>query len=760
MPRHVQDTDKDLPGGVVGLSLDGRLPVGVVPAMPSVADATDATSVITQFNQLLDRMRTAGMLEGSAPTPPAAPRYSALAEATELGTATEYGSGWVDGGIPYTVPTGAIWWNPTSGNDANNGTTKALAKKTLSASITAANDTRASTPVWWQADPVARSHVVLAEGSHRDVAHHITGSSNNNVTIMGEPGAVCWLDGSILLTSWTSDSGKWYSSGFTFEPTTTGPSGTTGLSAHPVQVWRNNVRLTMVATVGEVATGTFFHDRTNYRIYIGDDPAAATVEVTAYQRALRSTALHTWMVGFGIRRYAAAFAFAPGATYSTPGTGLGGSPTGITSGQGMSSVLHERSRWLFEHMHFTDCTGVAVSVGASGFDTSSGRVYHTGAYNNGHNGFNIGWADDTIVHRSVFDDNNWKGFPSGQQAAGMKIVRSRRMTITDNTFNDNNGCTGLWADVGCYDFLWTGNEAIDNGNHGFYFELSQLLRMYNNVAIGNGSRSFKCVAKDVDVRNNSFVGSANSAIWLARDQRRDPETARTDGASVTFDIDSRHITTANSPPDSPRVVASTHGRWDFNDGDGTYGTPAAGGTEGYYRFRNNLVSVAETSAEMAATIYLFDLTHRTERYPGLIATPASNGPNWPTWHPQHLLDRDKLTLNHNLYHRYEVGGNARPTNHYRFQQRTAPSTTATGPWGSDLKYPTIAALAAASWTDPAPLDANSVHVQSDTAPYNAAGIVIEGGAVDHDNAALIPDEICDLIGIARGTRHYGAFSRV
>jgi hypothetical protein len=81
-----------------------------------------------------------------------------------------------------TVPANAVWWNPTSGNDANDGSTKAEAKKTFGAAEGLANTSR---------------RIILAGGAADSTTYHVvpkitptksgTGSGAR-MELFGEPG--------------------------------------------------------------------------------------------------------------------------------------------------------------------------------------------------------------------------------------------------------------------------------------------------------------------------------------------------------------------------------------------------------------------------------------------------------------------------------------------------------------------------------------------------------------------------------------------
>jgi PKD repeat protein len=74
------------------------------------------------------------------------------------------------------------------------------------------------------------------------------------------------LSGADLIASFTVEGSYWYFA----------------MSQNPLQVFRDDARLTKVATKGAVATGKWWWDSANSRVYIGDNPSGHTVEASSF----------------------------------------------------------------------------------------------------------------------------------------------------------------------------------------------------------------------------------------------------------------------------------------------------------------------------------------------------------------------------------------------------------------------------------------------------------------------------------------------
>ncbi|MEM6332198.1 MAG: right-handed parallel beta-helix repeat-containing protein [Planctomycetota bacterium] len=81
---------------------------------------------------------------------------------------------------------------------------------------------------------------------------------------------------------------------------------------------------------------------------------------------------------------------------------------------------------------------------------------------------------DSLIERSDFSFNNWRGFAagwSGWHYAGVKNGSTNRTTFRDCTFVGNQAI-GLWFDVHCSEILYERCFAYANYGAGIFFELS------------------------------------------------------------------------------------------------------------------------------------------------------------------------------------------------------------------------------------------------------------------------------------------------
>jgi len=102
-----------------------------------------------------------------------------------------------------------------------------------------------------------------------------SGSSGNPITFGSYgSGALPVFDGANVFSSWATESSIYYASA----------------SANPYQVFRDNVRLTLAASKGALATGDWWWDPTNLRIYVFDNPSGHTMEASVRNNGININA--------------------------------------------------------------------------------------------------------------------------------------------------------------------------------------------------------------------------------------------------------------------------------------------------------------------------------------------------------------------------------------------------------------------------------------------------------------------------------------
>ena len=104
--------------------------------------------------------------------------------------------------------------------------------------------------------------------------------------------------------------------------------------------------------------------------------------------------------------------------------------------------------------------------------------------NNGQLGMG-GSGKNFLIEECVFQDNNVKGFSSGWEAGGFKIVRSWGAKIERCKVMGNHG-PGIWFDIDNYGGEVRQCYCADNDNSGIFIEISGDFLITDNLCVGNG----------------------------------------------------------------------------------------------------------------------------------------------------------------------------------------------------------------------------------------------------------------------------------
>lgn len=125
-----------------------------------------------------------------------------------------------------------------------------------------------------------------------------------------------------------------------------------------------------------------------------------------------------------------------------------------------------------------------------------------------------GSGKNALIEECSFENNNIKGFPTGWEAGGFKIVQSWGVKVEGCRAVDNRG-PGMWFDIlnracevrRCY--------CADNDNSGIFVEISEDFLITDNLCVNNGnvmddwSGAGICIAESEDcyVAFNTCVGN-------------------------------------------------------------------------------------------------------------------------------------------------------------------------------------------------------------------------------------------------------------
>ncbi|WP_404321520.1 right-handed parallel beta-helix repeat-containing protein [Arthrobacter luteolus] len=455
------------------------------------------------------------------PAPPTVPEPPAVpAPPAEPGARNAAGSAPV-GSTAYAIPSRAVFAAPT-GSDSAAGTL-ASPLRTIGAAIARAPQGGA---------------VVLRGGTYHE---EVTIPVNKPLTVQAYPNEAVWLDGSRQVSNFVPTGKVYAAAGWTptFDSSPTYQWGKPGtehggsfvdpaypMASHPDQVWIDNAAQKQVGSLSEVTAGTFYVDYAAKKLYVGTNPAGKTVRASALAKAMSVRAENSVVRGIGIRRFA-------------------------TSVPHMGAVTVEKTGVVFENVSITDNSTTGIAVGA-------GKVTlrNVTSARNGMMGVSVVYADGLTVRGLDASGNNVERFKTAPVAGGMKVGRTRGVSVQESTFRNNAG-TGLWLDESVYNADLAGNAMTGNASHGVSAEISAKVRLVDNVIADNRNFGVKVNnTSEVEIWNNTFSGNGRQ-INIVQDKRR-ASNQSTPGHNPRQPFPDKTMTWINGPVTvRNNIIAST-----------------------------------------------------------------------------------------------------------------------------------------------------------------------------------------------------------
>jgi hypothetical protein len=203
---------------------------------------------------------------------------------------------------------------------------------------------------------------------------------------------------------------------------------------------------------------------------------------------------------------------------NVPGVGSALNGIGIRrfapSGPDMGAVVVYAKGVLVENVAITDNATTGLSLGAS--DIS---IRNVTTARNGMLGTHANYSDGLSVSGLLSSGNNTEGFNRAPVSGGLKVTRSRGVTVAGSAFLNNAG-NALWLDESVYDVTVTGTDIAGNTGNGLVFELSSKLVFADNVVAGNGlSGALISDSNQAELWNNTFTGNARN-VNIVQGERR------------------------------------------------------------------------------------------------------------------------------------------------------------------------------------------------------------------------------------------------
>lgn len=417
------------------------------------------------------------------------------------------GAGSVDvGRAAYPVPSGAVFVDA-----------KAAAGGTGSISAPFASVQKAVDTV------KAGSTIVVRKGTYHEA---VQVPSNKPLTIQAYPNEAVWFDGSKVVSNWSKSGSVWVSTGWTatFDNSMGGSASMYVNPAYPNanrpdQLFVDGVALTQVASAAQVVTGTFAVDDAADKLILGTDPTDREVRASDLRQAFDVTASNVTLQGFGVRRYATTF----GAT---------------------AAVRMHNTGAVVRNLVIEDGAYIGLAV-----QNDDSVVDHVTARRNGLMGIGVNQAYNLKLTNSLVTDNNAQHFNVIPVAGGIKITRSRNVTVSGNNVSDNDG-SGIWFDESCWNMTVTGNIANDNTATGIQIEISDTAAVAGNISTGSRTGIQIINTGNVRIFNNDLGDNADNGVRLRQDERR--SATHSTGRDPRMGIDpaipwiTRNITISNN----------------------------------------------------------------------------------------------------------------------------------------------------------------------------------------------------------------------
>ena len=390
------------------------------------------------------------------------------------------------GSAEYPVPTGALFVSSASGSDSNPGTASAPLRSVSRAVV---NSSSGQT-------------IVLRAGEYHET---VDIPRDKALTIQSYPGEAVWFDGSRAVSAWTKTGSTWIHTGWTTQFAHNASFGASGndpsfinpsypLAPYPDQIFVDGVALRQVAGASQVTAGTFAVDDANDRLILGSDPTGRAVRVSALENAFRVRGQGSTIRGIGVRRYATPIHEFGAVQIAADDVAIRNLVVRDNASLGISA---NGKRAVIDH----------VTV------TSSGML---GVHGNN--------ADGVTVSNSVITGNNSERFNETPTAGGLKITKSRDVTVSNNDVSQNLAF-GIWLDESIVGFKVFSNRAVGNTAAGIHVEISDTGVVAGNTSLDNREGIFLYNAGNVKVFNNLVAGNRVQDIHLKQDERRQSDTS-------------------------------------------------------------------------------------------------------------------------------------------------------------------------------------------------------------------------------------------
>ncbi|MFM2431621.1 MAG: hypothetical protein RLZZ511_2834 [Cyanobacteriota bacterium] len=283
----------------------------------------------------------------------------------------------------------------------------------------------------------------------------------------------------------------------------------------------NQVPMRHVSRKGDVKPGTWFYDYGTQTVFIGDNPAGKTVELTTTPIAFAPTAADVTVANLVIEKYA--------------------NPAQIAAiGGGREAGLGIARNWVVQGNEVRLNHGVGLRV------QDGGRAIGNYVHRNGQMGVAANGLGALLEYNEVAN-NNFAKFDPGWEAGGSKFAFTTDLVTRRNLLYGNDG-PGLWTDIDNRNTEHAENVIYNNTSSGIFHEISYAATIRDNYVANNGrdttawlygSNILVSTSQDVVVRNNTIEVSAGfgngiGVIWQSRGTQYSGERNQVTGNTIRY----------------------------------------------------------------------------------------------------------------------------------------------------------------------------------------------------------------------------------
>lgn len=402
----------------------------------------------------------------------------------------------------YATPTGAIIVS-TSGSDSNTGSA-AAPLRTITKAISVV-------PPW--------GTVVVHGGVYREGS---SSSIRKSLTLQNYPGEQVWMDGTDVVTAWSTDANAWVTSwstpsfcsgGYYNYPYLSQASNNSGPCTHKDMAWDpsnlaagdpqmafvNGAALKEVTSRSAVGVGSFFYDQSARKLYMGTNPNGAKVELTARPTALVLEGGNGFTLrGIGFTRFAS---------------------NEFDGNRTHGAVLVNSPNVIMDNLSFTFNAAAGLSVSNPHNASLTNSFFGSNGFNglDANGSYRTGGIDNMVVTNNMFDGNNTELFGTGCNlscaTAGSKMAHMNGLLLKGNIFQNSKGVAhGYWCDLACSNVTIVDNIFRNNGGHGVYYEVSNTGIIASNLVESNGGYGIKVGAANTQIYNNTVLNNRTNVL--------------------------------------------------------------------------------------------------------------------------------------------------------------------------------------------------------------------------------------------------------